>query len=101
MQRSAQFGSRRTRVLVLATIAMLVVGLTASLAAAASPVVSGPVPPGSGAILPANLNGFDLAQVGYEQSEFFLDGTASAYIPAPTTTLTSDGNWSVIPATPS
>src|SRR5689334_1605112 len=95
MQRSVNFRSRRTRVLVLATIAVLVVSLSAGLAAASVNVT---VPPaGGGAILPPNLNGFDLAQVGYQQSEYFLDGTASAYIP--TAPLTSDGAWSVAPAT--
>ena len=62
----------------LATIAVLVVGMSAGLAAA-SPDVSGPITGGAGAILPPNLNGFDLAQVGYEQSEYFLDGTATAF----------------------
>jgi hypothetical protein len=38
----------------------------------------------------------DLASVGYEQSEFFLSGTASAYTSA--TPLTSDGKWTVTPA---
>jgi hypothetical protein len=55
------------------------------------------VPPtGDGAILPPNLNGFDLAQVGYKQSEFFLAGTATAY--TPTAPLTSNGMWSVAPS---
>jgi hypothetical protein len=60
-------------------------------------VVTGPITGGGGAILPANLNGFDLAQVGYEQSEFFLQGNASSY--TPTATLTPDGKWSVAPNT--
>ncbi len=84
----------------LATIMVLVVGLSAGLAAAsaASPSVSGPVTGGAGAILPPNLNGFDLAQVGYQQSEYFLSGTASAYTPNPAP-LTSDGKWTVAPGT--
>jgi hypothetical protein len=97
MRRSPRFRARRSRWFVLATIAAVVVGMSAGLAAAsaASPTVSGPVTGGAGAILPPNLNGFDLAQVGYEQSEYFLSGTASAY--TPTAPLTSDGTWSVAP----
>jgi hypothetical protein len=64
-------------VLVLATIAVLVVGLSAGLAGASVTVT---VPPtGGGAILPPNLNGFNLAQVGYQQSEYFLSGDAKSY----------------------
>ena len=69
-----------------------------------SPTVSGPVTGGGG--LPIVFSGqpadrltgresFDLASVGYTQSEFFLDGTASAYSPATGSTLTSDGHWTV------
>ncbi len=39
---------------------------------------------------------FDLASVGYEQSEFLFGGTASAYTSA--TPLTSDGKWKVTTA---
>ena len=35
---------------------------------------------------------------GTRRSEFFLDGTASAYSPAPGSTLTSDGRWTVQPS---
>ena len=38
---------------------------------------------------------FDLASVGYEQSEFILTGTANSY--SPTRPLSSDGKWSVKP----
>lgn len=41
--------------------------------------------------------GSDLAAVGYEQSEFFISGTATSYRSAQP--LTVDGNWSVEPAT--
>jgi hypothetical protein len=90
----------RAMMFLLATIAVVVVGMSAGLAAAsaASPTVAGPVTGGAGAILPPNLNGFDLAQVGYEQSEYFLSGTADTY--TPTAPLTSDGMWSVTPTTP-
>jgi hypothetical protein len=39
---------------------------------------------------------FDLATVGYEQSEYLFGGTADAYTSA--TPLTSDGKWKVTPA---
>ena len=39
---------------------------------------------------------FDLATVGYEQNEYFVSGTASAYTSA--TPLTSNGKWTVTPA---
>jgi len=74
-------------------------------AEAGSPTVSGPVTGGGGIPLvfssqPADaLNGtpvFDLASVGYTQSEFFLEGTANAY--SPTSALTTDGHWTVQPS---
>jgi Alpha/beta hydrolase domain len=70
------------------------------------PTVSGPVTGGKGVPIvfsgqPADAlvgrESFDLASVGYTQEEFFLDGTASAYSPAPGTTLTADGRWTVEP----
>jgi hypothetical protein len=70
----------------------MVSSTSAALAAAASPVVTGPVTGGNGAPVVSTTR-FDLAQVGYTQSEFFLSGTATAY--APTTPLTSDGKWTV------
>ena len=39
----------------------------------------------------------DLADAGYEQTEFFISGTATAYQSAEA--LTVDGNWNVEPAT--
>ena len=39
----------------------------------------------------------DLAAAGYEQSEFYISGTATAYQSGQP--LTADGNWSVDPAT--
>ena len=39
----------------------------------------------------------DLAAAGYEQSEFYISGTATAYQSAEA--LTADGNWNVEPAT--
>jgi hypothetical protein len=96
---------RRHHVTAVVGIALLAVALPVGVASvgraaasAASPTVSGPVTGGLGAILPPNLNGFDLAQVGYQQSEFFLTGTANAYTPSGT--LTTDGKWTVAPGTP-
>ena len=40
--------------------------------------------------------GFDLAQVGYQRSEFFVTGIARSYLP--TATLTIDGKWKVAPS---
>lgn len=59
---------------------------------ASDPAVSGPVTGGNGAIVLAST-AFPLSQVGYEQSEFFLSGKASAY--EPVKPLTTDGKWSV------
>jgi hypothetical protein len=59
-----------------------------------SPTLEGPVTGGNGAPFIAATS-FDLAQVGYQQEEFFISGTATAYTSA--TTLTSDGSWSVTP----
>src|SRR5215471_13965208 len=70
-------GSRRLVALVAA--ALLTTGLTTLLtagsasAAAASTTVA-PITGGGGVPQPPNLNGFDLAQVGYQQSEFSLTG---------------------------
>ncbi|WP_329282102.1 alpha/beta hydrolase domain-containing protein [Streptomyces sp. NBC_01451] len=63
--------------------------------AAASPSVTGPVTGGNGAVV---LQGtaFDLATVGYTQSEYFLSGTAASYVPEQP--LDSDGRWQVTPA---
>jgi hypothetical protein len=89
-------------VAVLVGVALLAVGLSACVppgsppGSAASPTVSGPVSGGLGVISPANLNNFDLGQVGYQQSEYFLTGTASAY--ASQAPLTTDGKWAVAPS---
>lgn len=73
------------------------VGMAAVAADAASPGVS-PATGGNGVPLLFGHTSFDLASVGYEQSEFFLTGTASAY--SPTSPFTSDGRWSVAPTSP-
>src|SRR6476661_1441810 len=72
------------RLVALVAAALLTTGLTTVLsagsasAAAANPTVA-PITGGAGKPAPSNLNGFDLASVGYEQSEFSLSGTANAY----------------------
>ncbi len=71
---------------------------------AADPTVSRPVLPSSG-IQPATLaTTFPLSEVGYEQSEHFLSGTATSYVPSDypaclpsCTSGPSDGQWSVVP----
>jgi hypothetical protein len=63
---------------------------------AASPAATGPVTGGNGVPVVFAHTTFDLATVGYAQSEFFLAGTATAY--APTATLTSDGKWTLAPS---
>src|SRR5262245_49958288 len=63
--------------------------------AATDPIVSGPIEGGRGVpILGATT--FDLATVGYEQSEYFLTGSATAY--RTTAPLEPDGHWTVHPA---
>lgn len=58
------------------------------------PVVEGPVT-GSGSIFVAGTQNLDLASVGYRQDEYFLSGTASAFVN--TSELTEDGAWSIEP----
>jgi len=73
---------------------------TIALAAAAraqvpSPTIDGPITsPGSAFIASTT---FALADVGYEQDEYFISGTASAY--TNTAPLGTDGVWSVAPST--
>ena len=57
--------------------------------------VTGPVTGGQGIDLPGTTS-FDLGTVGYEQNEYFLSGTATAYTSA--SPLTSNGRWTVTPA---
>lgn len=68
----------------------------AHLAAAdvATPTVEGPIT-GNGSPLLLGTTLFDLAEVGYEQVEFFIGGTATAYTSAEP--LSSDGAWTVTP----
>ncbi len=61
-----------------------------------TPTVQGPIEPSSG-ISYLGSTTFDPSAVGYEQSEFFLSGTATAY--KSDELLTKDGKWSVTPQT--
>ena len=70
---------------------------TAASAPAATASVSGPLTGGGGVpIVSTTL--FDLKDVGYEQSEFLLSGTANTY--SPKAELTNDGKWVVTPGAP-
>src|SRR4029077_19733818 len=57
-----------------------------------TPAVEGPITSGNGKIVVQSSN-FDLANVGYEQAEYFISGTAHSYASA--TALTDDGKWTV------
>jgi hypothetical protein len=81
---------------VLLSISLTGVANGATGPAGASAVVSGPVTGGNGVPVLFGHTSFDLAAVGYRQSEFFLGGTATAFAPA--APLTSDGAWTVTPA---
>lgn len=61
----------------------------------ASPTLEGPVTGGAGAPFVATTV-FDLAQVGYQQAEYFMSGTATSYVNVGT--LGEDGLWTVEPA---
>ncbi len=83
-------------VLGVALVAAAVVAARPIVAAAdvPSPSIEGPVSGGLGAPFVAATS-FDLAQVGYEQAEYFIAGTASAFASA--TPLTKDGLWTASP----
>jgi len=83
-----------------AVLATLVTVSGAAVDASAAPApdaftIEGPITGGKGTPQIAATN-FDLASVGYEQAEYFISGTATAYTSA--TPLTSDGKWEVTPA---
>jgi hypothetical protein len=83
-------------VAMLGVLPLAVAGSSVAEAAVAHPSVTGPITGGNGAptVLPALT--FPLSQIGYEESEFFVSGTATAY--APSAPLTPDGRWSVAPS---
>ncbi|WP_238441294.1 alpha/beta hydrolase domain-containing protein [Frankia sp. AgW1.1] len=78
----------------LAVVPVALFGTAAASAAGPSPTVSGPVAGGTPSEFMFSTN-FDLATIGYRESEFFLSGNASSYTSA--NPLTSDGKWSVTP----
>ncbi len=104
----------RRRLYALFAVSLLGVGLLACSSDSSSskgPKVVAPSPPsrdsvtvptvvpatgGRGQAFIAAASG-DLAAAGYEQSEFYISGTATAYQSGQP--LTADGNWSVDPAT--
>src|SRR5262245_66489277 len=73
---------------------VLVVSATAR-AQVPSPAIEGPIASPAGAFI-GSAGMVDLSQVGYEQQEYFISGTASAY--TSTGPLGDDGMWSVEPA---
>jgi len=78
----------------LARTALLVFILVARVGAQVpTPTVEGPITSPGGAFLPSTT--FDLASVGYRQEEYFVSGTASAYVN--TAPLDLDGVWTVTP----
>ncbi len=69
---------------------------TAATASVPTPTIQGPILPSSKiAFLGSTL--FSPSEVGYEQSEFFLSGTASSYTSVKP--LSENGRWDVKPAT--
>ncbi|HWP65789.1 MAG TPA: alpha/beta hydrolase domain-containing protein [Candidatus Limnocylindria bacterium] len=85
-----------TRTIYFAALAVaLLAGPRPAAAAAATPTVEGPIT-GNGAPLLVGSTLFPLADIGYEQEEFFIGGTATAYASA--APLTADGRWTVTPA---
>ncbi len=83
----------RVRGVLAIALATALVRAGAARAAVPSPHVEGPIT-GPGAAFVAATT-FDLAQVGYEQAEYFVSGTATAYVS--TGPLGTDGRWSVAP----
>jgi hypothetical protein len=60
------------------------------------PIVSGPITGGRGRPFAASM--LDVAALGYVETEYFLEGTASRYHLAPGAELTRDGHWHAEPA---
>ncbi len=60
------------------------------------PTVTGPVTGGAHG-WPFGSPVADLAELGYREDEFFLEGEATRFAPSPGTELTSDGRWRVEP----
>lgn len=84
-----KFGSRVFSVLVLC------IAIGGHAFADGAPQVIGPITGGKGAPVLFGHTAFDLESVGYVQSEYFIEGTASAYLPQKP--LTEDGKWEIKP----
>ncbi len=103
MRRTGRAIVTRLSVALITAVSGLVVVLSTSVSSAsahgtaADPTVSGPVPfSATNPIEPVTLGTtFPLSQVGYEQSEYFISGTATSYTsPSP---LAANGRWTVTP----
>ena len=80
-------------------LTIVVFALMASVTARAtvpSPTIEGPIASPAGAFI-GSAGRVDLSKIGYEQQEYFISGTASAY--TTTGALGDDGMWSVTPGT--
>jgi hypothetical protein len=86
--------SRARRPILLGLLSLVLAPVTAAHAAATRPTVEGPIT-GPGTPFIGSTTSFDLAQVGYEEEEYFISGAATAYTTA--APLTSDGKWTVTP----
>jgi hypothetical protein len=78
-----------------ALVALVALGATATGAAEDGPASVALAKGGKG-VPSLAATSFDLASVGYEQAEYLMGGTAQSYISAQP--LTTDGKWTVTPA---
>jgi len=78
----------------LAVVVFALAGSVRARAEVPSPAIEGPIASPAGAFI-GSAGMVDLSKVGYEQQEYFISGTASAY--TSTGTLGDDGIWSVAP----
>ena len=87
MRKSSLATPARVAVAVVMTLSALVGVLSTSVSSAsahgtaADPTVTGPILPSDGIQPPTLATTFPLAQLGYTQSEYFLSGTATSYVP--------------------
>src|SRR5262249_17775018 len=93
--RSRPGGSMPVRLTRLAVVVFALAVSTTARAEVPSPTIEGPIASPAGAFI-GSAGMVDLSQVGYEQQEYFISGTASAS--TSTGTLGEDGMWSVAPA---
>src|SRR5258708_8785748 len=91
-------GHGSVRVFAAACVCAVALGAAGSARGAATsrPTVA-PATGGGGKPVVPGFTKFDLAEVGYEQSEFFLSGTASAYQTTPSPA--NDGKFTATPTT--